>query len=68
MPDKLTVTVERIDGGKLRCTSSASRRTVVIYPGEALEFRSVVDAVRCAIEVQNGTVRAQRRPSARTED
>ena len=35
--------------------------------GSLIEFRSVVDAVRCAIEVQNGLDRTQRglcRPSA----
>ena len=32
--------------------------------GAVVEFRSVVDAVRCAIEVQNGMVGAQRWPSA----
>ena len=31
--------------------------------GSIIEFRSVVDAVRCAIEVQKGTGRAQRRGS-----
>ena len=33
--------------------------------GSLIEFRSVVDAVRCAIEVQNGDGRAQRRRAAR---
>ncbi len=33
--------------------------------GSIIEFRSVVDAVRCAIEVQNGDGRAQRRRAAR---
>ena len=32
--------------------------------GAIVEFRSVVDAVRCAIEVQNGHGRAQRRGAA----
>ena len=32
--------------------------------GALVEFRSVVDAVRCAIEVQNAHGRAQRRPAA----
>jgi hypothetical protein len=36
--DKLTVTVERIDGGKLRCTGPTWSDAVVIYPGEALAF------------------------------
>ncbi len=31
--------------------------------GNLIEFRSVVDAVRCAIEVQNGHGRAERRRS-----
>ena len=30
--------------------------------GAIIEFRSVVDAVRCAIEIQTGHDRAQRRP------
>ena len=34
--------------------------------GSIVEFRSVVDAVRCAIESQNGDGRAQRRPTAGT--
>ena len=33
--------------------------------GSLIEFRSVVDAVRCAIEVQNAHGRAQRRGLAR---
>ena len=32
--DKLTVTVERIDGGKLRCTGATWTDAVVIFPGE----------------------------------
>ena len=31
--DKLTVTVERIDGGKLRCTGATWLDAVVIYQG-----------------------------------
>ena len=34
--------------------------------GSLIEFRSVVDAVRCAIEVQNGLDRAQRRSCRRS--
>jgi adenylate cyclase len=33
--------------------------------GSLVEFRSVVDAVRCAIEVQNGLVERNARPSSR---
>src|SRR6516165_8153427 len=33
--------------------------------GSIIEFRSVVEAVRCAVEVQNSLNRAQRRPAAR---
>jgi hypothetical protein len=33
--DKLTVTVERIDGGKLRCTGATWNDAVVIHPNEA---------------------------------
>jgi hypothetical protein len=36
MADKSTVTVERIDGGKFRCTGATWSDAVVIYPGEAL--------------------------------
>ena len=32
--------------------------------GSLIEFRSVVDAVHCAIEVQNGLIGAQRGPAA----
>jgi hypothetical protein len=32
----MTVTVERADGGKLRCTGATWSDAVVIYPGEAL--------------------------------
>jgi hypothetical protein len=39
--DKLTVTVERIDGGKLRCTGATSSGAVVIYPGEILAFQNI---------------------------
>jgi hypothetical protein len=37
----LTVTVERIDGGKLRCTGATWSDAVVIYPGEALAFVNI---------------------------
>ena len=39
--DKVTVTVERIDGGKLRCTGATSSDAVVIYPGEILAFQNI---------------------------
>jgi hypothetical protein len=39
--DKLTVTVERIDGGKLRCTGATGSDAVVIYPGEILAFQNI---------------------------
>jgi hypothetical protein len=38
--DKLTVTVERIDGGKLRCTGATWSDAVVICPGEILVSRT----------------------------
>ena len=38
--DKLTVTVERIDGGKLRCTGATWTDAVVIFPGEVLAFQN----------------------------
>ena len=34
--------------------------------GAIIEFRSVVDAVRCAIEVQNGMIERNSRPAARS--
>jgi hypothetical protein len=39
--DKLTLTVERIDGGKLRCTGATWSDTVVIFPGEVLAFQNI---------------------------
>jgi hypothetical protein len=36
--DKLTVTVERVDGRKLRCTGATWTDAVVIFPGEVLAF------------------------------
>jgi hypothetical protein len=39
--DKLTVTVERIDGGKLRCTGATWTDAVVIFPGEVLAFQNI---------------------------
>jgi hypothetical protein len=41
MADKLTDTVERIDGGKFRCTGATSSDAVVIYPGEALALVNI---------------------------
>ena len=38
--DKLTVTVERIDEGKLRCTGATWTDAVVIFPGEVLAFQN----------------------------
>jgi hypothetical protein len=38
--DKLTVTVERVDGGKLRCTGATWSDAVVIFPGEVLAFQN----------------------------
>jgi WD40 repeat protein len=35
------VTVERIDGGKLRCTGATWSDAVVIYPGEVLAFQNI---------------------------
>jgi hypothetical protein len=37
----LTVTVERIDGGKLRCTGATWTDAVVIFPGEVLAFQNI---------------------------
>ena len=36
-----TVTVERIDGGKLRCTGATWSDAVVIFPGEVLAFQNI---------------------------
>ena len=36
-----TVTVERIDGGKLRCTGATWTDAVVIFPGEVLAFQNI---------------------------
>jgi hypothetical protein len=44
--DKLTVTVERIDDGKLRATGAKWDDAVVIYPGEALALVHVERQVR----------------------
>jgi hypothetical protein len=38
---KLTVTVERVDGGKLRCTGATWSDAVVIFPGEVLAFQNI---------------------------
>ena len=35
------MTVERLDGGKLRCAGATSSDAVVIYPGEALALVNV---------------------------
>src|SRR5690242_4182987 len=35
------VTVERIDGGKLRCTGATWRDAIVILPGEVLAFQNI---------------------------
>jgi hypothetical protein len=44
--DKLTITAERIDGGKLRCTGATWSDAVVIYPGEALALANIERQVR----------------------
>ena len=35
------MTVERVDGGKLRCTSATWSDAVVILPGEVLVFQNI---------------------------
>jgi hypothetical protein len=35
------VTVERVDGGKLRCTGATWTDAVVIFPGEVLAFQNI---------------------------
>ena len=39
--DKLTITAERIDGGKLRCTGATWSDPVVILEGEALALENI---------------------------
>jgi hypothetical protein len=39
--DKLTITAERIDGGKLRCTGATWSDAVVILQGEALALLNI---------------------------
>jgi hypothetical protein len=36
-----TVAVERVDGGKLRCTGATWSDAVVIFPGEVLAFQNI---------------------------
>jgi hypothetical protein len=38
---KLSVAVERIGGGKLRCTGATWTDAVVIFPGEVLAFQNI---------------------------
>jgi hypothetical protein len=40
------VTVERVDGGKLRCTGATWTDAVVIFPGEVLAFQNIERARR----------------------
>jgi hypothetical protein len=37
----LTITIDRIDGGKPRCTGASSDDAVVIHPGEILAFQKI---------------------------
>ena len=41
MEGKSSVAVERIDGGKLRCTGATWSDAVVIFPGEVLAFQNI---------------------------
>jgi hypothetical protein len=44
----LTVTVERIDNGKLRCTGASCTDAVVIMPGECLALLNIsAKRMRC---------------------
>jgi hypothetical protein len=55
--DKLTITAERIDGGKLRCTSATWSDPVVILEGEFLALKNIdrqVHAIRTALGVEKG--------------
>jgi hypothetical protein len=37
----LTLTVERIDGGELRCTGATWSDAVVMFPAEVLAFQNI---------------------------
>jgi hypothetical protein len=52
--DKLTVTVERIDGGKLRCTGATWSDAVVIFPGEILAFQNIRAPGACSPGTRSG--------------
>jgi hypothetical protein len=59
--DKLTVTAERADGGKLRCTCASWDDAVVILPGEAL---TIVNIDRQAHALRTKTPSVVRGPPA----
>ena len=46
--DKLTVTVERVDDGKLRWTGATWSDAVVIFPDEVLAFQNIERQNACA--------------------
>ena len=54
--DKLTVTVERIDGGKLRCTGATWTDAVVIFPSEVLAFQNIERQAHALRTLAPGTV------------
>lgn len=64
--DKLTVTVERIDGGKLRCNCATWDDAVVILPGEALALVNIERPVLpSAPKAPAGVVQPPPRPPSR---
>jgi hypothetical protein len=67
--DKLTVTVERIDGGKLRCTGATWSDAVVIFPGEVLAFQNIErQAHALRVPAPGGVVQTSRRHPRSGED
>ena len=63
--DKLTV--ERIDGGKLRCTGATWSDAVVIFPGEVLAFQNIERQAQALRAPALGRANCPSLPSASTE-
>jgi hypothetical protein len=60
--DKLTVTVEGIDGGKLRCTGATWTDAVIIFPDEVLAFQNIERQARALrAPAPGGVVQTPRR-------
>ena len=68
--DRILARLRTLRSDLIEPTISVHRGRVVKGTGDGfiVEFRSVVDAVRCAIELQHGLHGAQRRPAARAPD